>query len=163
MKLLITLVVGALMFGACSSDDDTGNDGTSVGADEPVETSTADTALTGTAVSGTVTIAADTPDVTFFPSSGATLSVTLQDVSVADAPAMVLSSQTIELTDQEFPIPFELPYELGSIVENHTYSVAARVETGGDLVMISDTMTPVITNDAPTSDVDVVLISIADN
>ncbi len=29
--------------------------------------------------------------------------------------------------------------------------------------MISDTMTPVITNDAPTSDVDVVLISIADN
>jgi uncharacterized lipoprotein YbaY len=158
MKLLITLVVGALMLGACSSDDDTANDGTSVGADEPVATSATDTAVTGN-----VTIAADAPPVTFLPSSAATLSVTLQDVSVADAPAMVLSSQTIELTDQEFPIPFELPYELGSIVETHTYSVAARVESGGDLVMISDTITPVITNNAPTSDVDVVLISIADN
>ena len=158
MKLLVTLVVGALMLGACSSDDDAENDGTSVGGDEPVATSATDTAVTGN-----VTIAADAPAVTFLPSSAATLSVTLQDVSVADAPAMVLSSQTIELTDQEFPIPFELPYELGSIVENHTYSVAARVESGGDLVMISDTMTPVITNNAPTSDVDVVLISIADN
>ncbi len=112
------------MLGACSSDDDAGNDGTSVGGDEPVATSATDTAVTGN-----VTIAADAPAVTFLPSSGATLSVTLQDVSVADAPAMVLSSQTIELTDQEFPIPFELPYELGSIVENHTYSVAARVES----------------------------------
>jgi uncharacterized lipoprotein YbaY len=158
MKLLITLAVGALLLGACSSDDDAGNDGTSVGADEPVATSATDTAVTGN-----VTIAADAPAVTFLPSSAATLSVTLQDVSVADAPAMVLSSQTIELTDQEFPIPFELPYELGSIVENHTYSVAARVEAGGDLLMISDTMTPVITNGAPTSGVDVELISIAAN
>jgi uncharacterized lipoprotein YbaY len=162
MKLLITLAVGALLLAACSSDGDAGNDGTPVGGnaggDEPVATSATDTAVTGN-----VTIAADTPDVTFFPSSGATLSVTLQDVSVADAPAMVLSSETIELTDQEFPIPYELPYELGSIVENHTYSVAARVEAGGDLLMISDTMTPVITNGAPTSDVDVALISIADN
>lgn len=148
MKLLTTLVAGALivgatLLGACSNNGDTkGNE---------------------TVVTGNVTIAADAPDVTFFPSSGATLSVTLQDVSVADAPAMVLSSQTIELTDQEFPIPFELPYELGSIVENHTYSVAARVEAGGDLLMISDTMTPVITNDAPTSGVEVVLISLAAN
>jgi putative lipoprotein len=143
MKPLVSFAVGALLLGACGGDDDAGND--------------------GTAVTGNVTLAADAPDVTFVPSSAATLSVTLQDVSVADAPAMVLSSQTIELTDQEFPIPFDLPYELGSIVENHTYSVAARVEAGGDLLMISDTMTPVITNGAPTSGVDVTLVSIAAN
>jgi uncharacterized lipoprotein YbaY len=163
MKLLVTLAVSALLLGACASDGDTGTDGTgtagtTAGRSEPAATSTTDTAVTGN-----VTIAADAPAVTFFPSSGATLSVTLQDVSVADAPAMVLSSQTIELTDQDFPIPFELPYDLGSIVENHTYSVAARVEAGGDLLMISDTMTPVITNGAPTSDVEVVLVSIAAN
>ena len=67
------------------------------------------------------------------------------------------------MTDQEFPIEYELPYELGSIVEDRTVLVAARVEAGGDLLMISDTMTPVITNGAPKSDVDVDLISIGED
>jgi putative lipoprotein len=161
MKVVVTLVVSALLLGACASDgdtgtDDTGTDGSAAGRSEPAATSATDTAVTGNV---TVSTEAPLPELP----AGATLSVTLQDVSVADAPAMVLSSQTIELTDQEFPIPFELPYDLGSIVENHTYSVAARVEAGGDLLMISDTMTPVITNGAPTSDVEVVLVSIAAN
>lgn len=157
MKLLIAVVASAMVLGACASDGDTGNDGTSVGRTEPVATSTTDTS-----VSGTVTVTPEAPPVSELP-AGATLSVTLQDVSVADAPAMVLSSQTIELTDQDFPIPFELPYELGSIVDNHTYSVAARVQAGGDLLMINDTMTPVITNGAPTSGVEVALVYIAGN
>ena len=87
------------------------------------------------------------------------MNVSLQDVSRADAPATVLSTQTIELT--EFPIAFELPYDLGDIVDNHAYTVAARVEAGSELLMISDTSTPVITRGAPTSDVTVALVYIA--
>ncbi len=112
------------------------------------------------AVSGTVTAPSEAPPVAGFP-NGSVLTVTLNDVSLADAPATVLSTQTIDVT--EFPVAFELEYDLGDIVDNHTYAVAARVDAGGDLLMISDSMTPVITRGAPTRGVDVALVRIAEN
>jgi uncharacterized lipoprotein YbaY len=72
---------------------------------------------------------------------------------------VILSSQTIELSDTVFPIAFEL----GDIAENNTYSVAARAEAAGELVMISDTIVTVITNGAPTSAVEVALVTVATN
>ncbi|HYN35311.1 MAG TPA: YbaY family lipoprotein [Ilumatobacteraceae bacterium] len=138
MKVLVTIVAAALLVAACGSDS----------------------AGTDTYVTGTVTAPPDAPPNSELPPT-AVLNVTLQDVSRADAPATVLSTQTIELT--EFPIAFELPYDLGDIVDNHTYTVAARVQAGGDLLMISDTATPVITRGAPTSDVTVALVYIAAN
>ena len=112
------------------------------------------------AVSGTVTAPSEAPPVAELP-NGSLLTVTLNDVSLADAPATVLSTETVEVT--EFPISFELEYDLGDIVDDHTYTVAARVDAGGDLLMISDSMTPVITGGAPTSGVEVALVYIADN
>jgi len=139
VKPLIALAAAALALGACSSGDDE-----------------------RTSVTGTVTAPADAPDSSGLPAD-ATLTVTLQDVSVADAPAVVLSSEVIELSDTEFPVAFELPYELGDIAENNTYSVAGRVEAGGELVMISDTIVPVITSGAPTSEVEIALVTVAAN
>jgi putative lipoprotein len=139
VKLVIALATAALALGACGGDDDA-----------------------GLSVTGTVTAPGEAAAVSEFP-AGATLTVALQDVSVADAPAVTLSSQVIELSGTEFPIAFELPYELGDIAENNTYSVAARVESGGDLLMISDTVVLVITNGAPTTGVEVALVSIASN
>ena len=95
-------------------------------------------------------------------SANATLTVTLEDVSLADAPSKVLSTQTIELAGETFPVAFELPYGLGDIAETNTYRVAARVTSGGDVLMISDTVVPVITNGAPTIGVEVGMVSIAD-
>lgn len=138
MKPLIALAVAALALGACSSDDESPS------------------------VTGTVTAPVETSDYAELPAD-AIVTVTLQDVSVADAPAVVLSSQVIELSDTEFPVAFELPYELGDIAETNTYSVAARVEAGGDLVMISDTIVPVITDGAPTSGVEIALVTVATN
>jgi putative lipoprotein len=130
--------VAALVVAACGSDDDE------------------------LRVTGTVVAPPEAPPVDELPAN-ARLTVTLEDVSRADAPSTVLSVQEIELADEDFPVPFEVPYEVGDIVEGNTYRVAARVTSSGDLLMISDTLTPVITRGAPTTDVELAVIYIADN
>jgi putative lipoprotein len=136
---VIALGAVALVLGACGGDD-----------------------AESISVTGTVTAPESAATISELP-AGAALTVTLQDISIADAAAVILSSQVIELADTEFPVAFDLPYELGDIAENRTYSVAARVESGGDLLMISDTIVPVITNGAPTTGVEVALVAIAAN
>ncbi|HOU42426.1 MAG TPA: YbaY family lipoprotein, partial [Promineifilum sp.] len=57
-------------------------------------------------VSGTVTYL----DRSALP-AGAIITVELADVSIADAPANVLATQTIPVGDQQAPFPFELAYD----------------------------------------------------
>lgn len=79
----------------------------------------------------------------------AVVEVTLQDVSRADAPAVVLGRQAIELKGRQAPVPFEISYDPAKIEERHNYSVAARISVEGKLIFISDTRHPVITRGAP--------------
>jgi putative lipoprotein len=137
---LACLVGSLLMVVSCGSDDDDGS---------PM-------------VSGLVTVAADGPDVAELP-DGATLTIAIQDTSIADAPATDVATETADLAGLEFPIEFALDYDPDAIDDSLTYSMLARVEAGGDLLMINDTFTPVITNGAPTSDVEVALVLIAAN
>jgi len=136
MKSLIAVAV--LMLSACGVD-----------SDSPT-------------VTGTVVAPPQAPSIDRLPTN-AVLTVTLEDVSRADAPSTILSMQEIDLADVSFPVAFELPYDLGDIADRNTYRVAARVASAGDLLMISDTVIPVITNGAPTSGVEVPMIYIADN
>ena len=64
----------------------------------------------------------------------------------------------IDLDGNQLPVPYELPYDPDDIDERHTYTVFVRIETSGSLIYISDTAYPVITNDAPTEDVEVVVV-----
>jgi putative lipoprotein len=66
----------------------------------------------------------------------ATLTVTLQDVSVADAPAQTLARQSGPIQGQ-VPLPFHLTYDQKQIQDGHTYAVNARIEVDGKLLMIS--------------------------
>jgi putative lipoprotein len=66
----------------------------------------------------------------------ATLKVSLQDVSLADAPAQVLASQSGPIKGQ-VPLPFHLTYDLKQVQPGHTYAVSARIEVDGKLLMIS--------------------------
>lgn len=66
----------------------------------------------------------------------ATLKVTLQDVSLADAPAQILASQN-GLIKGQVPLPFHLTYDQKQVQPGHTYSVSARIEVDGKLLMIS--------------------------
>ena len=86
----------------------------------------------------------------------ATLTVTLADVSRADAAAEVLATAEMRTTGAP-PYPFRLAYDPARIDDRHSYAVAARVTHRGDLMMVSDTHHPVITRGAPVSDVEVLL------
>jgi len=66
----------------------------------------------------------------------ATVKVTLQDVTLADAPAQILASQNGPIKGQ-VPLPFHLTYDQKQVQPGHTYSVSARIEVDGKLLMIS--------------------------
>lgn len=66
----------------------------------------------------------------------ATLSVSLQDVSLADAPALVLAQQSAQINGQ-VPLPFKLSYQPEQILPGHRYAVSARIEDGGRLLFIN--------------------------
>lgn len=99
--------------------------------------------VTGT-VTGTVTHA----DHVELP-PGAVLKVTLEDVSVADAPSVVVATDTRTNLGAP-PYRFSLGFDPASIDRRHTYSVRARVSLGDRLLMTTDTHAAVITRDAPT-------------
>lgn len=61
---------------------------------------------------------------------GATVSVTLADVSRADAPAKVIAEQHIDNPGQ-VPVPFELPYLTAAITQTHPLAYAVRAEIRG--------------------------------
>lgn len=86
------------------------------------------------------------------------VTVELRDISLADAPAMVLASQVVEMDGNQLPAPYELPYDENEIDERNTYTVFSRIESGGRLIYITDTVYPVITNGAPTEDVMVFVV-----
>ena len=66
----------------------------------------------------------------------AVLSVTLQDVSLADAPAIELARQQGTVNSQ-VPLPFRLDYNQQQVDPRHRYSVSARIELDGRLLFIS--------------------------
>ena len=88
--------------------------------------------------------------------AGAVVKVTLQDISKADAPAEPIASATIPAEGSQVPIPFQLEYDRSRILDNHSYSVSARIEDEqGRLLFISDTRTVVITGGNPVDNVTV--------
>ncbi|MBO9708404.1 MAG: YbaY family lipoprotein [Caulobacter sp.] len=80
--------------------------------------------------------------------------VRLQDVSLADAPAKVISEAVIPA--QAPPVAFSLGYGPAQISPRARYAVSARVEVDGQLRFINDTHIAVI-NDGPTKDVEVLV------
>lgn len=61
---------------------------------------------------------------------GATVTVRLVDVSLADAPAKVISERKITVEGQ-VPISFSLPYDAAQIQPGRRYAVQAELVAGG--------------------------------
>lgn len=106
----------------------------------------------GAAVTGTVTYR----ERMMLPPS-ATVNVQLQDVSRADAAAVVLAEQTITPGGSGPPYAFSLSYDPAQIDERGRYAVRATISDGGQLLFTSTQSYPVITQGSPTSDIAIIV------
>lgn len=89
------------------------------------------------------------------------LRVQVLDISRAGAPARLLGEQVYQTGGKQVPLAFAIAYDEASIDPRFTYSVSARIlDPAGQLVFVSDTVTPVITRGNPTSDVVVNLLRV---
>ena len=77
----------------------------------------------------------------------AVIRITLSDVSLADAPAVVLAEATITAGGRQVPVPFELAYDRAAIRAQHTYTVRAAIYSGDSMAWTTDTLYPVITRE----------------
>ena len=67
---------------------------------------------------------------------GATVLVTLEDQSRADAPATVITDYT-HIVDGQGPYPIRLMFDPAAIDERMTYGLRARIEKDGELLFTS--------------------------
>lgn len=80
----------------------------------------------------------------------AQLVLKLEDVSLADAPSVVIAEKTIETAGRQVPIPFVLTYDPDAIQPQNRYVVRAQIFYGDQLRWTSTTAYLVITQDSPT-------------
>lgn len=70
--------------------------------------------------------------------------VTLEDVSLMDAPAVVIGQTTIDPAGQ-IPIAYTITFDDEKIVLGHRYAVRAKITQDDTLLYMTDTMNPVFT------------------
>ena len=133
--VLLVSVTSALMLGACTD------------VSRPATKPAVPPAVTGT--------------VTYLQRSAlpptAVVEVQLQDVSLADAPATIINTQTIETQGKQVPFPYKVPYDPARIEASHHYAMRATIKDGDKLLFTTTQSYPVITNGAPTSNVEIIV------
>lgn len=87
----------------------------------------------------------------------AEVQITLEDVSLADAPSKIMAKQVFTSDGDQVPLDFELSYDKNQIQPNHRYSVRAQIRIDGKLRFTTDTAYPVITDKAETENVQLLL------
>ena len=103
-------------------------------------------------VTGTITYTEEIA----LPAEGVVVTVKVEHVSRADAPAITIGQQVIENPGQ-VPIPFEIEYNPADIDERYVYALRARIEVDGKLWFINSSRYAVITRGNPTSDIEVLV------
>lgn len=81
----------------------------------------------------------------------AVIEVTLEDVSRADAAAVVIAEQKITAGGKQVPFSFDLAYDPSTIAANGRYAVRARILNSGHLMFTNTEAYPVITGGKPAS------------
>lgn len=80
---------------------------------------------------------------------GAVVRVTVQDVSLQDAPARVVGEETMTTKGQQTPLRYEVRIPRDRIDEHARYTVSARIDIDDQLAFISTANYPVLTQDNP--------------
>jgi heat shock protein HslJ len=90
--------------------------------------------------------------------SGARVHVALEDVSLADVPAVVIGEASIPLRDPLPPLLFHVAYDPDDIDPRHSYGIRATIEGADGQVLYRTTQAfPVLTRESPTLGVKVTL------
>jgi len=139
---------GGMFFAPAAPEADTS---TASGTESDTESATEDMDLSGV-FTGTVTYL---QRIALPP--GSVIEVQLEDVSRADAAAEIIASQTITTSGENVPIPFELTYDPAQIEPRNRYALRARITIEGDLRWINTENQPVLTNENPTTGVEVLV------
>ncbi|EQC01098.1 YbaY family lipoprotein [Photorhabdus temperata] len=86
----------------------------------------------------------------------AVLTVTLSDISLADAPSVTLSEKVERLGGKQSPFHFVLPYQSNEIKPHARIAVSASVSLHNRLMFVTDTAYEVI-NNGQTKDIEITL------
>ncbi|MUK66211.1 YbaY family lipoprotein [Aliivibrio fischeri] len=89
--------------------------------------------------------------------ANAVVTVTLEDISLADAPSKTITEQTFEVGENSSPFAYSLEFNTADIQANHRYAVRATIKVDGKLRFTTDTNYAVITDEATTLDQDLLL------
>lgn len=87
----------------------------------------------------------------------AQVTVTLSDVSKADAAASVIAQSQFSSAGKQVPLHFVLAYDPSKIIPGHHYAMSAKIEYDGGLRFISDTRYSVLTDAHKTDTVKMML------
>ncbi len=90
----------------------------------------------------------------------AVITISIHNKSLADAPPemTLLAHQVMVADGQQVPIPYTVWYDPAEVKEGQMYGIGARIEDGaGKLLFVSTTVIPVITNGAPTENVEILV------
>lgn len=90
----------------------------------------------------------------------AEVTITLSDVSRADAPATILGTTTFKAAGRQVPLAWAVAYDPAKIDERMACAVSARITIGGALAWKSDTHTPVLTRGAPKGGVEIRVVPV---
>jgi putative lipoprotein len=87
----------------------------------------------------------------------AVINVQLRDVSKMDVASELIAETTFEAEGSQVPFPFTIAYDPDVIVESNTYSLSATITLDGQVIFRTTQAYPVITQDNPTKDIELVL------
>ena len=90
----------------------------------------------------------------------ALVTVTLEDISLADAPSTVIATQEFTTDGKQVPFAFELSYDDNKIQPNHRYNMHATIHVDGKLRFTTDTIKSVITDVENTQHADLRLVGV---
>ncbi|MBD1577495.1 MULTISPECIES: YbaY family lipoprotein [Vibrio] len=90
----------------------------------------------------------------------AVLTVTLEDVSIADKKADIIATESMITGGKQVPFNFKLDFDNNKILQNHTYVVRAKIALNGKLRFTTDTAYRVITDSNQTQSVQLMLVGV---
>jgi len=155
LLVALSVVTGLTMVG-CNSSDKSEKETTIAPQQEVVETEVAPVAPVEAATTQAVTGTVGYRERIALPAN-AVVTVTLEDISLADAPSKTITEQTFEVGENSSPFAYSLEFNTADIQANHRYAVRATIRVDGKLRFTTDTNYAVITDEATTLNQDLLL------